>query len=86
MSVLNVISDKKSRIAHIKLLKSALKPNGIAYFKIWQGDKSGILKLSKLKRYVQNNLKLQYYIDEIKEVFKKVEIIQEKNLIIGYNN
>jgi len=85
MSILNVIPDRESRIAHIELVKSALKPNGIAYFKIWQGDKSGILTLSKLKRYHQNNLKLEYYIDEIKEVFKKVEIIQEKNLIIGYN-
>ena len=59
------------------------KANGIAYFKIWQGDKSGIL--TNLKQYHQNNLKLEYYSSEIEEFFNKIEVIQEKNLIIGYN-
>ena len=83
MSVLNVIEDKESRIAHIKLMKSALKKNGIAYFKIWQGNKSGIKDLSN--KFHQNNLKLEYYLPEIDDIFQKTEIIQEKNLIIAYN-
>ena len=84
MSVLNVIEDSASRISNIKLIKSALKKNGIAYFKIWQGDKSGIKVNTKL--FHQNNLKLEFYLSEIKEIFQKIEIDQEKNLIIAYNS
>ena len=47
MSVLNVINDKSSRIDHIKLIKSALKKNGIAYFKIYTGD-------NKVNKFHQN--------------------------------
>jgi hypothetical protein len=81
MSVLNVIADKLDRIKHLKLIYSALKKNGIAYFKIYQGDKSGITNKSK---FDQNNLELEYYVGEIKEVFDKIEIFKDKNLIIGY--
>lgn len=83
MSVLNVIEDRESRIAHIKLLKSSLKKNGIAYFKIWQGNKSGIKDLAI--KFHQNNLKLEFYAPEIEEIFTKSKILQEKNLIIAYN-
>ena len=77
MSVLNVINDKSSRIDHIKLIKSALKKNGIAYFKIYTGDKNA-------NKFYQNNLKLEHYFLEIKEVFEKAKIFEEKNLIIAY--
>jgi hypothetical protein len=39
MSVLNVVPDTQSRLAHITTLKAALKLQGKAYFKIWPGDK-----------------------------------------------
>jgi hypothetical protein len=38
MSVLNVIPEVESRLAHISTLKYALQLNGIAYFKIWPGE------------------------------------------------
>jgi hypothetical protein len=81
MSVLNVIFDKNVRLKHLKLIYSALKKNGIAYFKIYQGDKSGIVNTT---RFHQNNLELEYYVGEIKDVFGKIEVINDKNLIIGY--
>jgi hypothetical protein len=38
MSVLNVIPDTESRLAHITTLKASLKLHGKAYFKIWPGE------------------------------------------------
>lgn len=37
VSVLNVVADAHNRLAHIKLVRRALKPGGVACFKIWAG-------------------------------------------------
>lgn len=52
MSVLNVIPEANVRLAHISTVKNALKLNGDAYFKIWQGE--GSLKASFIPSIVNN--------------------------------
>lgn len=37
ISVLNVIETRAHRVRHIKQVRSALKQNGLAFFKIWSG-------------------------------------------------
>lgn len=64
-SVLNVILDNAQRAAHIKLAYDSLKSGGIAFFKIWRGNGSGI----PTPETFQANKEAKYYLDEIADVF-----------------
>lgn len=80
-NVLNVIAEKESRLAVISMAKWSLKPNGVAYFLIYEGAKNGDAK--KTIYGWQNNLKADAYIEEISQYFNNVQ--RKGNLIIAKN-
>lgn len=80
-NVLNVIAEKESRLAVISMAKWSLKPNGTAYFLIYEGDKSGDAK--KTDYGWQNNLKASAYIEEVSQYFNSVK--RKEKLLIAKN-
>ena len=72
-NVLNVIKEKEIRLECLKDIKRHLKPNGILYISIYEGDKSEAGKSTR-KSCWQNNMKLKSYLSEVKQVFDSVEI------------
>lgn len=81
-NVLNVIKEQNIRLNVIKMSKQYLKPNGIAYFLIYEGNKSG--KGMQTKDGWQNNKKTNEYINEVKQHYNKVS--RKGNLIIAENS
>lgn len=84
-NVLNVIQDTNDIQEVIKIAYDSLKDNGIAYIKIYEGDKSGMGKVSK-KDCFQRNARTICYIPFLEQVFPKVIIkrIKDKSLIVAY--
>jgi hypothetical protein len=84
-NVLNVIKEPEVRMDVIRQTAKALKENGTAYFQIYEGDKSGQGRISKIKKGIaeswQNNLPTQNYIDEVKNYYKNVT--RKGNIIIA---
>lgn len=71
-NVLNVIAEKENRKHVIEQAYQSLKENGFAFFLTYQGDKSGISKITKQTKKsncFQMNQKTIYYLDEIKSIF-----------------
>lgn len=71
-NVLNVISEKPARLAVIKNCKNFLKPGGIAYFTVYEGNRSGEGKADPKRSSFQMNQPTEWYVDEISEVFSSV--------------
>lgn len=87
MSVLNVIAEAASRLAHICTVKSGLKSGGKAYFKIWPGEallKGSYLPSATLFSYQANAFR-DRFIKEIELVFGRgsVRSSQTPNLLIA---
>ena len=81
ISVLNVINLEQSRMEHITLCKSLVRNCGRVFFKVWQGDGSGIERI-KLDSF-QSNRNLKSYMSEIQTVFGSKNVkFDEKNEII----
>lgn len=70
-NVLNVIAESPARSNVILQAAKALKPGGVAYFTVYEGDGSGVGKQSKKDSW-QNNRKTETYIAEIEEHFGSV--------------
>jgi hypothetical protein len=79
-NVLNVINDKLERFTVIHQAYMALKPMRIAYFTVYEGDKSGVGKETRCGW--QENRKLETYVSEIEKVFPATEI--RYGMIWGY--
>jgi hypothetical protein len=81
-NVLNVIKEPENRARVIRQAYSALKdgPDSYAFFLIYEGDKSGQGKLTKIGTW-QNNMKTIDYMPEIHKFFGKV--YKKGNLIIA---
>src|SRR5665648_1284885 len=73
MSVLNVLTCPVARRQHIELSKKSIEKNvhgGIAYFKVWEGDKTTrVGKHLPNGLYTQMNQPTLFYVDEIQQVF-----------------
>ncbi|MEO8964956.1 MAG: hypothetical protein ABI370_09835, partial [Gammaproteobacteria bacterium] len=76
MAVLNVIPEPDVRLAHIAILKQAIKTNSYAYFKVWPGE--GKLKGTHqptVNSYgypgYQANAYVDYFLPEVQLVFGK---------------
>lgn len=88
MSVLNVIPEVDSRLAHIVTVWKSLNINGKAYFKIWPGE--GIFKGTYLPSSTSNSYQANSFIDrflfEIRIVFGINNVTADKlipNLLIA---
>ncbi len=79
MSILNVITDFEARREHIQLAHDHVKSGGVAYFKVYEGDRSGVTQ------GYQNHQLTSFYVDEVKAVFgpANVQFFPEHQLILG---
>ena len=68
-NVLNVIAEGEVRNHIIKKTWEYLKPDGKLLVKIYEGDRSGILKANEKRNSCQMNRDLKFYFWEVIEVF-----------------
>lgn len=80
-NVLNVIAEAPARANVILEMAKAIKPDGKAYFMVYEGDGSGVGR--ETSAGWQNNRKTADYMDEIKRYFDSVE--RRGKLIIASN-
>lgn len=78
-NVLNVIAEESARLATIKNCYKYLKPNGVAYFTVYEGSGSG--SGSPTKSGYQLNRKTAEYIDEISQIFN--DVVRKGKLIVA---
>ena len=78
-NVLNVIQEKEARLTVIKLAAKVLKPEGSAYFLIYEGNKSAAGCATRF--CWQNNLVTDAYLPEIAIHFKWVH--KSRNIIVA---
>lgn len=71
-NVLNVIDGAKARQNVILQCAKALKSGGVAYFSVYEGDKSGVGRRTKADCW-QNNRRTESYVGEIERSFGKVD-------------
>ena len=79
-NTLNVIAEDKNIIKVIAQSHNALKDNGKAYFTVYEGDRSGMGKVTS--KGFQRNLPTQSYIDMVKEVYGN-NVKKEGNVIVA---
>lgn len=78
-NVLNVIAEQEVRLSVLNNIKKLLKPNGIAYFTVYEGNGTGVGAESS-KGY-QLNRKTRDYVEEIAMVFPREKIQPRGKLI-----
>lgn len=78
-NVLNVVAEPEVRDFIIQDAGQYMKPDGTAYFLIYQGDESGVGK--QTAKGFQNNAKAESYIPAIKKHFN--DVTRKGNLIIA---
>lgn len=81
-NVLNVIDSLDEINAVIRRANFVLKPRGIAYFKIYEGDKSGIGRPTKADCYQQNKV-ASWYLPLINSYFENTKRVGD--IIIAIN-
>lgn len=72
-NVLNVIKEAEIRANVVHQVAKAINPDGVAYFTIYEGDKTGRGKKTKDDCW-QNNRKTATYVEEVKQFFGDVEL------------
>ena len=72
-NVLNVIDSEESRANVILQAAKAIKPDGTAYFTVYEGNKSGIGRQTKSDSW-QNNRPTKDYVSEIERYFDDVKV------------
>lgn len=82
-NVLNVIAEENARANVILEMAKAIKPDGKAYFMVYEGNGSGIGRMTKTGSSTswQNNRKTETYVSEIKKYFRNV--VRRGKLIIA---
>lgn len=80
-NVLNVIAEAPARDNVILQAAQALEPNGVAYFQIYEGDRSGNGR--RTSRGFQNNKKTSDYVAEVRKHFRDVRT--SGNIIVASN-
>ena len=79
-NVLNVIDSELSRANVILQAAKAIKPDGTAYFTVYEGDKSGVGRQTKSDSW-QNNRPTKDYVREIEAYFDDVKV--KNNVIVA---
>jgi SAM-dependent methyltransferase len=78
-NVLNVIAESDARDFVVKDAARYLKPDGTAYFLVYEGDRSGEGK--RTSKGFQNNKKAEFYLPAVKEHFS--EVSRQGNMIVA---
>jgi hypothetical protein len=78
-NVLNVIAEKEVRLQVIQQAYDNVKDGGTVYFSVYEGDRSGVGKVTN-KGY-QMQQPLRWYLDEVKEMFPDAQI--KKGMIVA---
>lgn len=78
-NVLNVIPEAEHRLDVIQKAYDHTLPDGKAYFSIYEGDRSR--RAAETTKGWQNNQPAQFYVDEIEQVFPRVE--RRGNILIA---
>lgn len=78
-NVLNVIKEPKVRLNVISNIYKLLKPEGIAYFSVYEGDRSSVGK-ETTKGY-QLNKPIVEYVSEVEQLFSNV--VKKGSIIIA---
>lgn len=82
-NVLNVILEKENREQVIKQAFDCLKDNGTAYFKIYEGDGSGIVKkATNNASSAQLNQPAYFFTEEIQQVFGNSIKVSKEFLVV----
>ena len=81
-NVLNVIAEPHARLLVLETLHTMVKPEGLIYFWVHPGDRSGIGRISK-KDCWQENRTLETYLPEILSVFP--EMVKAHGLVVVQN-
>lgn len=71
-NVLNVIAERGNRRGVIELAAAAVKPNRVAYFDVYEGDRTGVG--NRTRDGWQENRRLSTYVPEIERYFQSVRI------------
>lgn len=83
-NVLNVILEKENRKQVINQAFDCLKPGGIAYFKIYEGNCSGITKTAtNNSASAQLNQPTYFYLEEIQEIFGQNFKISKEFIVVS---
>jgi hypothetical protein len=80
-NVLNVIYNIEDRLVALKGIRDNLKVYGVAYITVYEGDKSGQVKVNVKKDSCQLNRRLKDYLPEIQKVFENDTIILKYGVI-----
>ncbi len=80
-NVLNVVAEAPARDNVILQAAQALEPNGVAYFQIYEGDRSGNGR--RTSKGFQNNKKTSDYVAEVRKHFGNVRT--SGNIIVASN-
>lgn len=80
-NVLNVVAEAPARDNVVLQAAQALEPNGVAYFQIYEGDRSGNGR--RTSKGFQNNKKTSDYVAEVREHFGNVRT--SGNIIVASN-
>jgi hypothetical protein len=89
MSVLNVVDTIQSRLRHCAVAWEALKPNGVAYFKVWAGSYprrgSGVGVSDPFRKVYQANRWASEFKGEVGFIFGDANVFVDnnKNLLIA---
>lgn len=79
-NVLNVIEDKDTRLKLMTVAAYQLsKPDALCYISVYQGDKTGVGKITSTGSF-QANRRLKDYLDEVRLVYPKA-IIKNGHII-----
>jgi hypothetical protein len=79
-NVLNVISTDEERISTLETASSYVKPGGIIYISVYEGNKSGVSSISSIETH-QENRKLKTYLPLIYKVWDPRYVVLKKNFI-----
>lgn len=79
-NVLNVIKEESARDVILHNIKRMAKPNGIIYFTVFEGDKSGRGRETKWGNW-QNHKKLAEYLPEVKRYFYNTFVVHKHVLV-----
>lgn len=72
-NVLNVIAEPGNRRGVIEMAATVVAPNRVAYFDVYEGDRTGVG--NRTRDGWQENRKLLSYVSEIEPYFKSVTVV-----------